>query len=194
MSTSLIIDDLFVEEGYRQFLHYYLPVYGDKVQKPLSYLALTCAAASYLGRDIEKTHIFYLEDRKSSFLERHLVALARKVAGELEGNSSDAPSHDIPEKYLVEYIDNAFGLDQAQLLGRSSNTRFHLSSLLAVEAAQFAAGCESAIIMADDPIYEMATSCGDLIFLRLGDMTRMPPKIQWVDICHIFCTAYGVDL
>ena len=194
MSVSLIVDDLFIQSAYKQFLKIYAPVYGDKVKHPLSILALSCAAASYLGKEITETHVFYLSDRPSSFLQGHMTQLAKAVVAEQEGVSPGGANDEIPEKYLVNYVHDALNIAEEELLGRSTEAHFHACDILAIEAAQYTAHCNSAILVADDPIYEMAKKCPNLIFIRYGNHgTRMPPDVRWLDVAYLFCAAYGVS-
>lgn len=193
MKVSLIVDDLFIQSAYKRFLKVYAPVYGDKVKQPLSILALSCAAASYLGKEIAETHVFYLSDRPSSFLRGHMTQLAKAVVSGQQGTSSGNVDDDIPEHYLCDYVRDALDIGEEELLERSSDAHFHACDILAIEAAQYAAQCNSAIVVADDPIYEMAKQCPNLIFIRYGnEETRMPPDVRWIDVAYLFCSAYGV--
>ena len=194
MNVSLVVDDLFIQSAYKRFLKIYSPIYGDKVKQPLSFLSLTCAAASFLGKKISATHVFYLSDRPSSFLRGHMTQLAKAVVARQEGACSSSVDDDIPEHHLCDYVRDALDIGEEELLERSSEAHFHACEILAIEAAQFAAQCNSAIVVADDPIYEMAKQCPNLIFIRHGnEETRMPTDVRWNDVAYMFCSAYGVD-
>ena len=193
MNTFLVLDDLFLQSAYSGFLREYGPVYGDQVKVPLPLCALTRAAASYLGREIAETHVFYLPGRQSSFLRGHIAALAKALIAEQEGPPTPDSEGDLPEEYLSDYLREALGVDEAQLLARSTEAHFHACDLLAMEAAQYAAECASAVVVGDDPAYEMARPCPDLTFIRSGNQeTSMPADVRWVDSSYLFCVAYGV--
>ena len=66
---------------------------------------------------------------------------------------------------------------------------------MAVAASDFAIKCPSVIVMADDPAYQVATSCPDLIFIRKeNEETRMPGNVRWVDAVYLCCYAYKVSI
>ncbi len=68
------------------------------------------------------------------------------------------------------------------------------SNFLALEASSFAVGCTSAVVFADDPTYEAAKECNDLIFIRSGnEETSMLGDVTWQNAAYIFCFACGVD-
>ncbi len=171
--TFLIIDDLFLSTAYRQFLNFYIPIHGDKVKTPLSYSDIIRGVEHYTQKSIAETHVFYLSDRPSAILTRHFDKLAEDFDG-------------WDEDYDLE--------DGEELLATSLEAVFHKSNFLALEAASFAAGCTSAVVFADDPTYEAAKECNDLIFIRNGGgETSMPGDVTWQNAAYIFCFACGVD-
>ncbi len=189
MNATLIIDDLFLQDAYERFLRVYTPIHGDKVKGPLSFPALSGAVAARLGREIAATHVFYLQDRPSTFISR----LVRRILHVPGADGSPPPAAGIPKHLAIEFHLDDLGLDMPSLLAQSAEAVFHSCEFLAMEAAEFAQQCEGPVILADDPAYEMARGCSGLIFIRLGNHeTRMPPEVRWLDASYIFCKAYGV--
>lgn len=189
VNDILIIDDLFLDAAYRRFLRVYSPVYGEEVERPLSFADLTRAIASLLGREIRTTAAFYTDDMQSSFLSRHLTALEREriESGSVDGQSDPqgADSTDIETAPL--------DLGAVDLLKGSKEAVFHPCGFVAIEAVRYAAQCAGPVIVADDSTYDFLSGQESVIFIRLGnDETRMPLGVRWQDVSYMFCTAYGV--
>jgi hypothetical protein len=185
MDSTLVIDDLFIEKAYRGFLRTYIPMYGDVVKKPLSYREIS----TIIGRGISSTHVFYLDDRPSSFLRRHIVPLAQQ-AMQIAGKTIP---EEITESDILDYTNDTLEISLTDLAKLSSDPIFHSCELLALEASEFGLKSKSLIILGDDPAYAITKQVDQLLFIRLeSEQTRMPGDVKWIDIDHVFCTACGV--
>jgi len=194
MSTTQIIDDLFLDSSYQAWLDFYFPLYGEKVRKPLTINGLTRVVAKYLGKEVKETHLFYLPDRPSFFLREHLTSLARDFVKGKEGLPPESEELPVSDIYLIDYVRDQFETGAEELLERSDEALFHPCDFVAIDASRFAAECDNAVLFADDPIYGNAQSDQELIFIRTGgEDTRMPPEVPWINVDHIYCMAYGVS-
>jgi hypothetical protein len=185
MDVTLIIDDLFIEKAYRGFLKTYIPMYGDVVKKPLSYQDVSAV----IGRGISPAHVFYLDDRPSSFLKRHIVPLVRLALKE----AGKTIPEEITEDDVLDYANETLGISLPDLTRLSTDPIFHSCELLTMEASEFGLKANNLIILGDDPAYEITRQVDQLLFIRLeSEQTRMPGDVRWIDIDHVFCTACNV--
>lgn len=192
MSFTLIIDDLFLHTADKYFRAVYDEVYGEKVRGPLDLQALSDAVEGYLGMQVAACHVFFLEDRPSRFLRRHLEALALEHYRRSGRDASLIDALGPPD--VVEFVLLDTGADLSDLLAHSPGPKLHPSEFVAFEALEFATRAENPMLMADDPAYALAELPRQTVLLRLGsEATQMPRHLRWQNICDLICHAYGVE-
>lgn len=193
MSLTLVIDDLFLESGYRYFWRFYEDVYGGEVSGDLSFADFERAVTEHLGTPVGDTHVYCLEDRPSRFLQAHLEGLALTRYRASGGDESVLEV--VPSSHRLGFLLEGAGLDLEDLVRVSGGPRLHFCDFTASDSADFAVGCRTPVVLVgDDPVFDMAGLPQTTVFFRLGnEETRMRGRFRWQNVAYLFCAAYGVE-